>query len=96
MITSIIIITIIKDPFPSGPAKGGQAQPPIMRRRKRRARRERVTFFTILPTHGVTAAATLSRNIQREVIHVPIDSGPVYFEGGVEYGKSLFCIRIYM
>ena len=47
-----------------------------MRRRKRRARRERVTFFTILPTHGVTAAATLSHNVQREVIHVPIDSGP--------------------
>ena len=47
-----------------------------MQRRKRRARRERVTFFTILPTHGVTAAATLSHNVQREVIHVPIDSGP--------------------
>ena len=45
----------------------------IMRRRKRRARRERATFFTILPTHGVTAAATLSHNVQREVIHVPID-----------------------
>ena len=33
-------------------------------------------FFTILPTHGVTAAATLSHKEQREVIHVPIDSGP--------------------
>ena len=33
---------------------------PIMQSRKRRARRERDTFFTILPAHGVTAAATLS------------------------------------
>ena len=49
-----------------------------MRRRKRRARRERVTFFTILPTHGVTAAATLSHNVQREVIHVPIDYIYIY------------------
>ena len=49
---------------------------PIMQSRKRRARRERDTFFTILPAHGVTAAATLSHNVQREVIHVPIDSGP--------------------
>ena len=49
-----------------------------MRRRKRRARRERVTFFTILPAHGVTAAATLSHNVQREVIHVPIDYIYIY------------------
>ena len=49
---------------------------PIMQIRKRRARRERDTFFTILPAHGVTAAATLSHKGQREVIHVPIDSGP--------------------
>ena len=48
----------------------------IMRRRKRRARRERATFFAILPTHGVSAAATLSHKEHREVIHVPIDSGP--------------------
>ena len=48
----------------------------IMQGRKRRARRERVTFFTILPTHGITAAATLSHKEQRELIHVPIDSGP--------------------
>ena len=48
----------------------------IMQRRKRRARRERDTFFTTLPTHGVSAAATLSHKDQREVIHVPIDSGP--------------------
>ena len=54
-----------------------------MRRRKRRARRERVTFFTILPTHGVTAAATLSHNVQREVIHVPIDYVYMY--------KLLYC-----
>ena len=50
----------------------------IMRRRKRRARRERVTFFTILPTHGVSAAATLSHKEQREVIHVPIDYIYIY------------------
>ena len=43
---------------------------------KRERERERDTFFTILPTHGVSAAATLSHKEQREVIHVPIDSGP--------------------
>ena len=39
-------------------------------------KRERDTFFTILPTHGVSAAATLSHKVQRDNIHVPIDSGP--------------------
>ena len=43
---------------------------------EKREKRERVTFFTILPAHGVTAAAALSHNVQREVIHIPIDSGP--------------------
>ena len=56
-----------------------------MRRRKRRARRERATFFTILPTHGVSAAATLSHNVQREVIHVPIDYIYIYESRGVAY-----------
>ena len=50
----------------------------IMQGRKKRARRERVTFFTILPTHGVIAAATLSHKEQREVIHVPIDCIYIY------------------
>ena len=41
-------------------------------------KRERDTFFTILPTHGVSAAATLSHKGQREVIHVPIDLHILY------------------
>jgi len=54
----------------------GTTYPIMQRSGMRRARRERDTFFTILPAHGVTVAATLSHKGQQQVISVPIDSGP--------------------
>ena len=69
----------------------------IMQSGKRRARRERDTFFTILPAHGVTAAATLSQRGQQPAISVPIDSGPfcvdqnkMFWDSGEQVWKILF------
>ena len=56
-------------------------------------KRERATFFTILPTHGVSAAATLSHKEQPEVIHVPIDYIYTYIERDREI---ITCMYIYI
>ena len=60
-----------------------------------RAREE--TVFTILPAHGVTAAATLSQRGQQPAISVPIDSGPfcvdqnkMFWDSGEQVWKILF------
>ena len=70
---------------------------PIMQSRKRRARRERDTFFTILPAHVVTAAATLSHKGQQSAISVPIDSGPFCVDQNIMFwdsGKQVWKILI--
>ena len=54
----------------------GYSVPDNVEKEEEGEKRESYLFHALLPAHGVTAAATLSHNVQREVIHVPIDSGP--------------------
>ena len=73
MISLSLYINIYKS---RGVAYIGYNVPDNAEKEEEGEKREKATFFTIRLTHGVTAAATLSHNVQREVIHVPIDSGP--------------------